>query len=67
MTAAWFAPLIVLAVGAVAAMVYLRRIVEANDDLAGSQRRFNRLEQVLIPVRVETRRTRESLDRFDRR
>jgi hypothetical protein len=65
--AAWFAPPAVLALGALGAAVLLRRIADAVSEVAASQRRFRRLEDAMIPVRVETRRARASIDRFDRR
>jgi hypothetical protein len=67
MDVTWFAPLVVLSAGAVGASVLARRIGEAAQGLATSQRRFHRLEQALIPVRVETRRTRGSVDHISHR
>lgn len=67
MDVTWFAPLVVLLAGAATAWVLLHRIADAADDLAASQRRFHRLEQALIPLRVETRRTRGSVDHFRHR
>lgn len=64
---AWIASPAVLAAGAVAAVVLLRRIADAASELASSQRRFRRVEDAMIPLRVETRRARTSLDDFDRR
>lgn len=63
----WIAPPAVLGIGAAAAAVLLRSIARATDDAASAHRRFRRLEDGLIPLRVETRRTRESLDRMHRR
>jgi hypothetical protein len=63
----WIAPPIVLGLGAGAAAVLLRSIARATDEAAAAHRRFRRLEDGLIPLRVETRRTRESLDRLHRR
>ncbi len=65
--AAWFAPSVVLIAGAAGSAVLLRRIVAAVAELQGSQRRFRRLEDALIPVRVEARRARTSIDRLNRR
>lgn len=67
MDVSWFAPVVVLLGGAVAALVLVRRLAEAVADLDASQRRFRRIEHSLIPVRVETRRARASIDRFDHR
>lgn len=63
----WIAPPAVLGLGAAAAAVLVRSLARAADDAAGAHRRFRRLEDGLIPLRVETRRTRESLDRLHRR
>jgi len=65
--AAWFAPSAVVVVGALGAAAMLRRIGETVTELNASRRRIRRLEDALIPVRVETRRARASIDRFDRR
>ena len=43
------------------------RIAATLDEVGGSRRRVRRLEDALIPVRVETRRARASIDRFPRR
>lgn len=64
---AWIAPSVVWIAGAAASAVLLRRIVVAVTELEGSRRRFRRLEDALIPVRVESRRARTSIDRLDRR
>jgi hypothetical protein len=65
--AAWIVPSVVLTVGAAAAAVLLRRIAVAAQELAQSGRRLRRVEDALIPVRVETGRTREALGRYPRR
>lgn len=67
MDVTWFAPVVVLLVGAVVATVLVRRLGIALSDLDASQRRFRRVEHALIPVRVETRRTRASIERIDHR
>ncbi|CAN5404656.1 hypothetical protein BH10ACT1_BH10ACT1_27420 [soil metagenome] len=67
MDLAWIAPPAVLLVGAAGVAVLLRRIAASLDDLSGSQRRFRRLEDAMIPIRVESRRTRSSIDRLPRR
>lgn len=67
MDAAWFAPPAVLVIGALGAAALLRRIAGAIEDVGASRRRVRRLEDALIPVRVETRRARASIDRFPRR
>jgi len=63
----WFAPVAVLLIGAVAAIVLVRKLADAVEDLDVAQRRFRRIEHALIPVRVETRRTRASIERIHRR
>jgi hypothetical protein len=65
--AAWFAPSAVLIAGAAGAAVLLRRLAGAVTELAASQRRLRRLEDAMIPVRVETRRARASIDRHRHR
>ncbi len=65
--AAWFAPPAVLTLGALGAAVLVRRIAEALDEVETARRRVRRLEDALVPLRVETRRARASIDRFDRR
>lgn len=67
MDAAWIAPPIVLVAGAAAIATLLRRIAAAAADLDASQRRFRRLEDALIPVRVESQRARRSVDRLNHR
>ena len=57
------APLVVLVLGAALAAVLLRRIVVAVEELDESRRRSRRVEDALIPGRVETRRARASIDR----
>lgn len=61
------APPAVLIVGAGAIALVARRIVAAVDEVAAAQRRVRRVEDALIPVRVESRRAGRSLDGFDRR
>lgn len=67
MDVTWFVPVAVLILGAAAAAVLVRRIAEAAGELDASQRRFRRIEHALIPVRVETRRTRASIEQIHRR
>lgn len=67
MNLTWLVPPAVLGVGAVATLALTRRIAEALEDLNRSVRRIGRLEDGLIPVRVETRRVRESIGRLSRR
>lgn len=67
MDTTWIAPPAVLGLGAAAAAFLLRMITKATDDAQAAHRRFRRLEDGLIPLRVETRRTRESVDRLHRR
>lgn len=64
--AAWILPSVVLAGGAALAAVLLRRVAEAAQELAESQRRLRRMEDSLIPLRVENRRVRRSADRLSR-
>jgi hypothetical protein len=63
----WFAPPAVLAAGAAAAAVLVRRIAQEVADLSVAQRRLGRMEDALIPVRVEAERARRSIDRIERR
>ncbi len=67
MDTTWIAPSAVLGIGAAAAAALLRAIARATDEAQSAHRRFRRLEDGLIPLRVETRRTRDSLDRMHRR
>jgi hypothetical protein len=64
---AWLAPPAVLLIGAAGAAGLLRAIDRSLEEARASQRRLRRLEDGLIPLRVETRRARASLDRFPRR
>jgi hypothetical protein len=64
---AWFAPPVALLVGAGGVAFLARRMATALDEVHASQRRLRRVEDSLIPVRVETRRAGRSLDHFDRR
>ena len=63
----WIAPPLVLLGGAAAVSVLAHRLVQAADDARAAQRRFRRVEHALIPVRVETRRVRASVDRYPHR
>ena len=67
MDTTWIAPSAVLGIGAAAAAALLRAIARATDEAQSAHRRFRRLEDGLTPLRVETRRTRDSLDRMHRR
>ncbi|QXC61938.1 hypothetical protein KSP35_03725 [Aquihabitans sp. G128] len=67
MDLAWIAPPAVLIAGAAGVAVLLRRIATALDEVATSQRRFRRIEDAMIPIRVEARRARTSIDRLPRR
>lgn len=67
MDTTWIAPPAVLGIGAAAAAFLLRAIARATGEAESAHRRFRRLEDGLIPLRVETRRTRESVDRMHRR
>ena len=66
MDAAWIAPPAVLGAGAAAAAVLVRMIAKATDEAQAAQRRFRRLEDGLIPIRVESRRTRASVEHLRR-
>jgi cytochrome c-type biogenesis protein CcmH/NrfF len=63
----WFAPVVVLILGAAAVAVLVRCLADEAEALSMSQRRFRRIEHALIPVRVETRRTRASIEQIRRR
>lgn len=65
--ATWIAPPLVLTIGAAAAAALLRAVARATEQADAAQRRFRKVEHALIPVRVETRRVRRAVDRFDRR
>lgn len=67
MHALWFASPIALLLGAVAVAVLVVQIGRATDDLSSAGRRTRRLEDGLIPVRVETRRARASIERLRRK
>lgn len=67
MDTAWIAPPAVLVGGAGVVAMLLRRLVQAVDDLDAARRRTRRLEDSLIPLRVETERARAILDRMRRR
>ena len=66
MDSTWIAPPAVLGIGAALAAVLARSIAKATDEAQAAHRRFRRLEDGLIPLRVETRRTRESVERLRR-
>jgi hypothetical protein len=65
--AAWITPPAVLATGAAVVAILARRLQQASDEARAAGRRFRRLEDGLIPIRVETRRARASVDRMHRR
>ena len=67
MDAAWITPPAVLATGAALLAVLARKVTQATEEARGAQHRFRRLEDGLIPVRVESRRTRASVDRMHHR
>ncbi|MCB1039056.1 MAG: hypothetical protein R2701_05805 [Acidimicrobiales bacterium] len=67
MDTTWIAPPAVLGIGALVAAILGRSIAKALDEADAARRRFRKLEDGLIPLRVETRATRRSVDRFDRR
>jgi len=61
------APVAVSALGALAVAGLARRLLDAAKDLSTSRRHLGRLDQALIPIRVETRATRASIDRIEHR
>lgn len=63
----WIAPPAVLGLGVAAIAAMVHAVDKATTQAQGAHRRFRRLENGLIPLRVETRRTRESMDRLHRR
>lgn len=67
MDTTWIAPPAVLGLGAIGVALLLRAIATAAEEAEAARRRFRKLEDGLIPLRVETRRTRASIDRLDRR
>lgn len=67
MDALWFASPIALLLGAVAVGLLVVQIGRATDELSGAGRRTRRLDDALIPVRVETRRARASIERLRRK
>jgi hypothetical protein len=64
--AAWITPPVVLATGAAVAAVLARKVQEAAEQARAAGRRFRRLEDGLIPIRVESRRARANVDRMRR-
>ena len=66
MDTAWIAPPAVLVTGAAVTALLARKVQEASEQARVAGRRFRRLEDGLIPIRVETRRTRASVDRMRR-
>lgn len=67
MDTTWIAPPAILGIGAALAAVLVRSIARATEEAEAAHRRFRRLEDGLIPLRVETRRTRGSVDGLHRR
>jgi len=65
--AIWLASPVALLLGAVAVAILAVRVGRATDELSDARRRSRRLEDALIPVRVETRRARSSIDRLRRK
>ena len=63
----WLAPSIVLLAFVVGISAMARRLGDAAEDARTAQRRFRTVEQALIPVRVQTRQLRASVDRSTRR
>ncbi|MGI8757191.1 MAG: hypothetical protein ACR2MB_15325 [Acidimicrobiales bacterium] len=67
MDTAWIAPPTVLIAGSAAIAVLARRLTAAVKELRAAQRRLGRVEQSLIPIRVESRRVAASRVRMQRR
>lgn len=67
MDAIWFAPPVALLIGAVVVLALAVQIGRATDELSAARRRNRRLEDALIPVRVQTRRARASIERLHRK
>ncbi|MGI8710634.1 MAG: hypothetical protein ACR2LA_06550 [Acidimicrobiales bacterium] len=67
MDIAWIAPPAVLLAGAGATAVLCRRLAVAVSEARTAERRLRRLEQGLIPVRIESRRLGATVDRMRRR
>ncbi|MCB1246029.1 MAG: hypothetical protein KDB69_02040 [Acidimicrobiia bacterium] len=67
MDAIWFASPLALLIGAFAIVMIAVRINQANGDLSRAGRSTRRLEDALIPVRLETRRARSSVDHLRRK
>lgn len=63
----WLAPIIVVMAGILGTLALARLLGLATAELTAAQRRLGQLERALIPVRVQTRRTRGSVDSFTRR
>lgn len=63
----WLVPSLVLLLGAFGVAVLARRLADVTEQARSAQRRFRGVEHALIPVRVETRRVRASVDRHPRR
>lgn len=66
MDAAWITPPVVLASGAAAVAVLARKLAAATEELRGAGRRFRRVEDAMIPIRVESRTTRAAVERMRR-
>lgn len=63
----WLAPIVVVVAGILATFALARLLGAATTELTATQRRLGQLERALIPVRVQTRRTRGSVDSISRR
>ena len=63
----WLLPPAILGFGVGILMMLGGRLLDAVDELARSVRRTQRVEDALIPVRVETRRISGSIERLSRR
>lgn len=67
MNVTWLLPPAILGFGVGILMMLGGRLLDAVDELARSVRRTQRVEDALIPVRVETRRISGSIERLSRR
>ena len=63
----WISPSVVLGLGALAVAGLAKRLVDEVGRLRRTGRRLERLEGGLIPLRVEVRRTRASIEQVTRR
>jgi hypothetical protein len=60
------APVLVLLIASAVGALLVRALVQAVEDAREAQRRLRRLEDAMIPLRVESRRARASVERLRR-